>query len=52
MWKNILGDIKTTAIGVGLAVAQVVLNGRSGKQLLLAVITAALGAFSTLGTNK
>ncbi len=46
MLNNVLGHLKTTGIGVGLAVLQVLLNGRSGKALLLAAATAALGAIA------
>ena len=52
MFKNILGDLKSTALGLALAVLQVVLNGRSGKQLVTAIGVAALGALTTFASKE
>lgn len=46
MLTNITKHWKTTLLGAGLAIGQVLLNGRDGKSLALAIITALLGAFS------
>jgi hypothetical protein len=46
MINNIWAHPKTTLSGIGLAVLQVILNGRSGKAVLVAALMAALGALS------
>ena len=46
MLTNVSKHWKTTAVGIGLAVAQVFLNGRSGQAIAMAVLTAILGALS------
>lgn len=46
MLTNIFAHPKTTLIGVGLAIAQVFLNGRTGQAVTMAILTAVLGALS------
>lgn len=46
MLNNVFGHLKTTLIGIGLAVAHVLINGRSGKDLAQAILIAILGAIS------
>lgn len=52
MWKNIVGDLKTSFAGAALAGWQVFAHGVNWKSLLQAVAIAALGAFTTTKPAK
>lgn len=46
MFNNVLKHWKTTAAGLGLALLQIVLNGRSTKEVALAIAAAVIGGIS------
>jgi uncharacterized membrane protein YjjB (DUF3815 family) len=46
MFNNALKHWKTTATGIGLALLQLILNGRSTKELALATAAIIVGAIS------